>query len=93
MVGRGPRRSARTGQVRGRVNEALSDEAHHEARRMVGRGGLEPPTSRLSGVRSNHLSYRPKLQTGRSDVYLKRYEDRLVHQVIDLFLQFCLLRC
>ena len=29
-------------------------------RRMVGRGGLEPPTSRLSGVRSNHLSYRPK---------------------------------
>ena len=32
---------------------------------MVGRGGLEPPTSRLSGVRSNHLSYRPR-QTGRS---------------------------
>jgi hypothetical protein len=28
-------------------------------RAMVGRGGLEPPTSRLSGVRSNHLSYRP----------------------------------
>ena len=27
--------------------------------RLVGRGGLEPPTSRLSGVRSNHLSYRP----------------------------------
>ena len=26
---------------------------------MVGRGGLEPPTLRLSGVRSNHLSYRP----------------------------------
>lgn len=26
---------------------------------LVGRGGLEPPTSRLSGVRSNHLSYRP----------------------------------
>ena len=29
-------------------------------RTLVGRGGLEPPTSRLSGVRSNHLSYRPK---------------------------------
>ena len=28
---------------------------------VVGLGGLEPPTSRLSGVRSNHLSYRPKL--------------------------------
>ena len=26
---------------------------------MVGLGGLEPPTSRLSGVRSNHLSYKP----------------------------------
>ena len=28
---------------------------------MVGLGGLEPPTSPLSGVRSNHLSYRPGL--------------------------------
>jgi hypothetical protein len=26
---------------------------------MVGLGGLEPPTSPLSGVRSNRLSYRP----------------------------------
>src|SRR3546814_14254398 len=26
--------------------------------RMVGLGGLEPPASHLSGVRSNHLSYR-----------------------------------
>ena len=29
---------------------------------MVGIGGLEPPTSRLSGVRSNHLSYTPTFQ-------------------------------
>ena len=28
---------------------------------MVGLDGLEPSTSRLSGVRSNHLSYRPLL--------------------------------
>ena len=28
---------------------------------MVGLGGLEPPTSPLSGVRSNQLSYRPVL--------------------------------
>ena len=26
---------------------------------LVGSSGLEPPTSRLSGVRSNHLSYEP----------------------------------
>ena len=26
---------------------------------VVGLGGLEPPTSRLSGARSNHLSYKP----------------------------------
>ncbi len=26
---------------------------------LVGLGGLEPPTSPLSGVRSNQLSYRP----------------------------------
>jgi hypothetical protein len=28
-------------------------------RTMVGLGGFEPPTSPLSGVRSNQLSYRP----------------------------------
>ena len=28
-------------------------------RRLVGSSGLEPPTSRLSGARSNHLSSEP----------------------------------
>ena len=30
---------------------------------VVGPGGLEPPTSRLSGVCSNQLSYRPETIT------------------------------
>ena len=30
---------------------------------LVGLGGVEPPTSPLSGVRSNQLSYRPSLET------------------------------
>ncbi len=34
---------------------------------MVGLGRIELPTSRLSGVRSNQLSYRPS-QTGRSEL-------------------------
>ena len=38
---------------------------------MVGLGGLEPPTSRLSGVRSNQLSYRPILQMVRNHRSLK----------------------
>ena len=33
---------------------------------VVGPGGLEPPTSRLSGVCSNQLSYRPETITPHS---------------------------
>ena len=42
---------------------------------MVGRGGLEPPTSRLSGARSNHLSYRPDSFLGGA--YRDRTDDLL----------------
>ena len=36
---------------------------------MVGLSGLEPPTSRLSGVRSNRLSYKP-ISFKAGDCYL-----------------------
>ena len=56
-------RSSRLGSDEQTLPSGLADmiRCHRTAsRRMVGRGGLEPPTSRLSGVRSNHLSYRPE---------------------------------
>ena len=37
----------------------LNTDAPHLISRVVGLGRVELPTSRLSGVRSNHLSYRP----------------------------------
>ena len=37
----------------------MSDVATQSQESVVGLGGLEPPASPLSGVRSNHLSYRP----------------------------------
>src|SRR6267378_3686671 len=37
---------------------------------MVGLGGLEPPTSPLSGARSSHLSYRPQHRGGTLHKYL-----------------------
>ena len=35
---------------------------------LVGLSGLEPPTSRLSGVRSNQLSYKPTVEMKRFEL-------------------------
>ena len=56
--------------------------------KLVGLGGLEPPTSRLSSARSNQLSYKPELlllassqaTTGSSFMGRKRNEDGGVPQ-------------
>ena len=53
------RRIASSAQPANRAQPAAYGMTKAFNRGMVGRGGLEPPTSRLSGVRSNHLSYRP----------------------------------
>ena len=39
----------------------------------MGLGGLEPPTSRLSGVRSNQLSYRPTPRCNAAESSPKRW--------------------
>ena len=36
----------------------------------MGLSGLEPPTSRLSGVRSNQLSYKPRVVKEKTDLAL-----------------------
>lgn len=44
----------------------------------MGLGGLEPPTSPLSGVRSNHLSYRPKKSSSDGGASRDRTDDPLL---------------
>ena len=47
--------------------------------KLVGTSGLEPPTSRLSGVRSNHLSYAPIFdQIGSSYIFIPLVEMRRI---------------
>ena len=47
---------------------------------MVGLGGLEPPTSPLSGARSSHLSYRPV----SNDKFYHEFHRRVVRWVSEL---------
>mgnify|MGYP006939816569 CR=1 FL=1 len=44
--------------------------------KLVGLGRLELPTSRLSGVRSNQLSYRPVVPEGQQFVFIHLEEMR-----------------
>jgi hypothetical protein len=39
------------------AKQALSQLSYTPSQGMVGQGGFEPPTSRLSSARSNQLSY------------------------------------
>ena len=52
---------------------------------LVGLGGLEPPTSRLSGVRSNQLSYSPtNLITGVFilSLFYFKYQVEILVQIV-----------
>ena len=46
--------------------------------KVVGLGGLEPPASPLSGVRSNHLSYRPNVSRASGGACRDRTDDPLL---------------
>ena len=48
------------------------------SKRVVGLGGLEPPASPLSGVRSNHLSYRPSIAFPDGGASRDRTDDPLL---------------
>ena len=47
--------------------------------KMVGLGGLEPPTSRLSSARSNQLSYKPKLSRAAHDKISQTHPRKRAH--------------
>ncbi len=49
----------RLGRLKGRVHQYTTKNLTQYKEKLVGLSGLEPPTSRLSGERSNQLSYRP----------------------------------
>jgi hypothetical protein len=47
------------------AKQALSQLSYGPIKKLVGLGRVELPTSPLSGVRSNQLSYRPGVRLGR----------------------------
>ena len=59
-----------------RAKQALSQLSYSPVIEVVGLSGLEPPTSPLSGVRSNHLSYKPIYKLKKEDFALNSLERR-----------------
>ena len=58
---------------------AVSSRVCPREQMVVGLGGLEPPASPLSGVRSNHLSYRPPRSSRKTGgAYRDRTDDPLL---------------
>ena len=55
---------------------ALSQLSYSPVSMVVGLGRFELPTSRLSGVRSNHLSYRPGRALGLNSIAKTGPQDR-----------------
>ena len=49
---------------------------------LVGLSGLEPPTSRLSGARSNQLSYKPISELNGGDDGIRTHDPLLAGQVL-----------
>lgn len=64
---------------------------------FVGPGGLEPPTSSLSGMRSNHLSYGPYLYVENIQVVRLAHETKMSNskskRVAKLFYKITLNDC
>ena len=57
------------------IGSALRSEPGAHDGGMVGLSGLEPLTSRLSGERSNQLSYRPGVWRARTQLAWKKEGD------------------
>ena len=67
-----------------RVHQYARMRLRSRCGKMVGLGGFEPPTSPLSGVRSNQLSYRPRvLCITKHTVYVS---NRCVYKVSTFYL-------
>ena len=62
----------------------LSSENYDPPSPNMGLSGLEPPTSRLSGVRSNQLSYKPILKSFdfSGDEEIRTLDPLLARQVL-----------